>query len=69
MAIAFVVGYNIELFFSLMDAAIKKVKEISQQASPAAEKENPPVIPQKDSDAPKQKKARSKKQAAKGSAG
>ena len=70
LAIAFVVGYNIELFFSLMDIAIKKVRDISQQASPTPEKEkNPPVIPQKVQTVPEQKKRPSKKQVTKGSAG
>lgn len=33
LALAFLVGYNIELFFQLMDVALKKVKELSQESS------------------------------------
>jgi hypothetical protein len=36
LAIAFLVGYNIELFFSMMDIALNKVNEIRQKSSPDA---------------------------------
>lgn len=34
LAIAFLVGYNIELFFSRMDDAIKRLEAVSQQTAP-----------------------------------
>ena len=47
LAIAFLVGYNIELFFSLMDAAINRVKALQQK----------PSSPPKDDQTPDSQKA------------
>ena len=37
LAIAFIVGYNIELFFSLMDAVISQVKRLQSSTAPTKE--------------------------------
>ena len=42
LAIAFLVGYNIELFFSLMDAGINRVKELQQKPSSSSKDDQTP---------------------------
>ncbi len=51
LAIAFLVGYNIELFFSTMDIALNKVNAARQRTSPPAEKEDQMAAPRTESDA------------------
>jgi chromosome segregation ATPase len=43
LAIAFLVGYNIELFFSLMDRALFSITERLQRPAPAPQKEPKPI--------------------------
>lgn len=58
LAIAFLVGYNIELFFSLMDRALFSITDRLQRPSPTREEEpkpvqeNPPVTPTMNTPAP-----------------
>jgi hypothetical protein len=53
LALAFLVGYNIELFFSFMDSAFKRFTQTPQQSS-STEKEEQPVASQGDSTTPAQ---------------
>jgi len=46
LAIAFLVGYNIEVFFSLMDAALNRVNDVWKKDSSATEKEEQLDTPQ-----------------------
>lgn len=62
LAIAFLVGYNIELFFSRMDDAIKRLEAVSQQTAPALVAKT--TAPQKAS-----KSSSKKTKAAKGKSG
>ena len=58
LAIAFLVGYNIELFFSLMDRALFSITDRLQRPAPTREEEpkgipeNPPITPTTETPAP-----------------
>jgi len=43
LALAFLVGYNIELFFQSMDIVLNKVREKGQKSAPGKDEENPSV--------------------------
>jgi hypothetical protein len=45
LAIAFLVGYNIEIFFSLMDIPLNKLTETLQRPAPPREKEHETDVP------------------------
>jgi hypothetical protein len=51
LALAFLVGYNIELFFSLMDGAFKRFTQ-PREPSSSAQKEEEKVVPQEVSSSP-----------------
>jgi chromosome segregation ATPase len=44
LALAFLVGYNIELFFQLMDVALKKVREMGEESAQKEKEENPNAV-------------------------
>jgi len=69
LAIAFLVGYNIDLFFSMMDAALNKVNEMRQQTPPAIEKDDQVVVPQTASDLPSTQETKSEETPASETAG
>lgn len=45
LALAFLVGYNIELFFSMMDIALNKVNEARERSAPQPQPEIAPPLP------------------------
>jgi hypothetical protein len=59
LAIAFLVGYNIDLFFSMMDAALNKVNEMRQQTLPAEQKDDQVVVQHTASDLPSTQETKS----------